>query len=98
VLAALGALAGCSAAPGAQPESTVTVAIAASKHPAEYEVQLHRSGGEFSASHRMRTGETRTYTVPVGWLTVRIPGLCVVPTPNTGSTTVRVDSRTCQLD
>ena len=97
LVAGLVGLGGCAPTSAPAPAATVTVAIAPAAHPARYEVHLHHTGGTFRETHTMTSGETRTYTVPVGWLTVRIPGLCVVPTPNTGSTVVHVDPRHCRI-
>lgn len=91
-------LAGCAGAgPAAERGTQVEVRIAASAHPVDYEVQLAQADGGFRTVHRMRTGQSRTFAVPAGWLTVRIPGLCVVPTPGAGPSVVEVDSRACRL-
>lgn len=96
LLIAASALAGCSGTP-AQPTTTVTVRIAPSAHPAAYEVLLHRTSGDYRAVHTMRSGERRTFAVPKGWLTVRIPGLCVVPTPGDRGTVIDVDAKACTI-
>ena len=99
-VAAVLPLTACATAPGAGAvgDARVVVRIAASSHPADYEVHLARADGGFAAVHRMRSGETRAFTVPTGWMTVRIPGLCVVPTPATGVSTVEVAPDDCTLD
>ena len=98
-VAAVGAaallLSGCTTAPA--PQTRIVVRVAASAHPAAYEVHLAQAEGSFRSMHRIRSGQTRTYAVPTGWVTVRIPGVCVVPAKNVGTTTVDVDSTDCTV-
>lgn len=89
-------LAGC-AAGGAEPQARVVVRIAPSAHPADYEVRVAQASGGFRTSSRMRSGETRTFRVPAGWLTVRVPGVCVLPAAASGTTTVRIGVDDCAL-
>lgn len=88
-------LTGCAAEPA--PQAHVIVRVAESAHPAAYEVHLAQAEGSFRSVHRIRSGQTRTYAIPTGWVTVRIPGVCVVPAKNHGTTTVDVDARDCTV-
>jgi hypothetical protein len=96
LVAAVLPLAACAAPP--QAEARVVVRIAGAAHPADYEVHLVRADGAFRTVQRMRSGETHEFSVPTGWLTVRIPGLCVVPTAATGTSTVDVRPNDCRVD
>ena len=95
--AAVAGLSGC-AAPGAgAADARVVVRIAPTATPVDYEVHVAQAHGDFRAVQRMRTGQTRTFDVPAGWVTVRIPGLCVVPAQNSGTAVVEVDRHACRL-
>ena len=101
VAAAVLPLSACASAAdpsGPARDARVVVRIEPSAQPADYEVHLARTGGGFRAVHTMRSGETRTFAVPKGWMTVRIPGVCVVPTPASGTSTVEVGPNDCTLD
>lgn len=78
-------------------DAHVVVRIADAARPSAYEVHLVKADGGFREQGRMRSGETRSFAVPSGWLTVRIPGVCVVPTPATGTTTVEVRPDDCRV-
>lgn len=90
-------LAGCASPGAAAPGARVVVRIAATATPVDYEVHVAQAGGDFRAVQRMRTGQTRTFAVPAGWVTVRIPGLCVVPSRTSGTAVVEVDRHDCRL-
>jgi hypothetical protein len=90
-------LAACAQA-GPAKDAEVVVRISPSAQAADYEVHLTRAGGDFSAVHTMRSGETRRFAVPKGWMTVRVAGVCVVPTPASGTSTVEVRPDDCTLD
>jgi hypothetical protein len=95
LVAAVLPLAACAPAP--RTDARVVVRIADAAHPADYEVHLVKADGGFREERSMRSGETRSFAVPSGWLTVRIPGLCVVPTPATGTTRVEVRPDDCRV-
>ena len=90
-------LSGCATGSAAAAQAHVVVHIAPSSHPADYEVRVAQADGGFRATSRMRSGQTRTFTVPPGWLTVRVPGVCVVPAAASGTTTVRIGVDACGL-
>jgi hypothetical protein len=96
VAAATLPLSACATAQAA--DAQVVVRIRAATHPADYEVHLAHAGGGFRTMERMRSGQTRTFAVPAGWTTVRIPGVCVVPTAAAGITTIEVRPNDCRLD
>lgn len=85
----------CSA--DAEPQARVVVRIAPSPHPQAYEVHLAQQRADYRSVFRMRSGQSRTVAVPKGWVTVRVAGLCVVPTPTTGTTTVEVRPDDCRV-
>ena len=91
-------LSACGAATASAPEARVVVRIQGSAEPADYEVHLAEAGGGYRSVHTMRSGETRAFRVPAGWMTVRIPGVCVVPTAASGTATVDVRPGSCTLD
>ncbi len=96
--AAAAGLSGCAAGAGSAAEARVVVRIAPTAVPADVEVHLAQAHGDFRAVQRMRTGQTRSFAVPAGWVTVRIPGLCVVPARNSGTAVVvEVDRHDCRL-
>lgn len=78
-------------------DARVVVRIADAARPTAYEVHLVQADGGFREQRSMRSGETRSFAVPSGWLTVRVPGLCVVPTPATGTTTIEVRPDDCRV-
>jgi hypothetical protein len=86
------------AATGPAKDASVVVRIESSPQPADYEVHLTRADGGFTAVHTMRSGETRRFAVPKGWMSVRVAGVCVVPTPASGTSTVDVRPNDCTLD
>jgi hypothetical protein len=88
-------LSACSAQPAAG--AHVVVRVAPSAHPEGYEVQLAAKDSGFSSTIHMRSGQTRRIAVPKGWVTVRVAGLCVVPTPASGTTTVDVRPNDCRI-
>ncbi len=88
-------LSGCAAAP--LPQAHVVVRIAPSAHPASYEVHLAQQRVDFRSRFVLRSGESRTVTVPKGWVTVRVAGVCVVPTTTSGTTTVEVRPDDCRV-
>lgn len=94
LLAAVGT-AGCSG-PAPAP-ARVVVRVAPSAHPVDLEVHLAQPTGAFRSVHRLRSGQTRSFAVPAGWTTVRVPGLCVVPARTTGTAVVEVDPDGCRL-
>ncbi|MFD1722845.1 hypothetical protein [Amnibacterium endophyticum] len=96
VAAASATLAGCAGAP-ATPTASVVVRVAPSAQPVDLEVQLSQAHGDYREVRRMRSGETRRFAVPAGWVTVRVPGLCVVPARNHGTAVVEVDRHDCRL-
>jgi hypothetical protein len=95
LVAAVLPLTACSAAP--RNEAHVVVQVAASAHPEAYDVHLAQARAGFRSAFRLRSGETRTIAVPAGWVTVRIAGLCIVPTPASGTTTVEVRPNRCRV-
>lgn len=95
LLAAALPLSGC--APAEAPHGRVVVRVEPSAHPEAYEVHLAQADAGFRSTFRLRSGEVRTTTVPKGWVTVRVAGLCVVPTPTTGTTTVEVRGDDCRV-
>jgi stringent starvation protein B len=88
-------LSACTAAP--VQEAHVVVRIAPSAHPESYEVHLAQQRVDFRSRFTLRSGETRTVTVPKGWVTVRVAGVCVVPTTMSGTTTVEVKPDDCRI-
>jgi hypothetical protein len=88
-------LSACSSAPDLA--ARVVVRVAPSAHPERYDVHLAQAKGDFRSTFRLESGQTRTVAVPVGWLTVRVAGLCVVPAPASGTTTVEVRSDDCRI-
>jgi hypothetical protein len=98
-LAALAAavlpLTACSSAPTT--EAHVVVHVAPSAHPEAYDVHLAQARAGFRSAFRLRSGESRTVAVPAGWVTVRVAGLCIVPTPASGTTTVEVRPNRCRV-
>lgn len=88
-------LTACSPAP--QQQAQVVVRVAPSAHPEHYDVHLAQPRAGFRSAFTLRSGETRTVAVPVGWVTVRVAGLCIVPTPASGTTTVQVGHRACRV-
>jgi hypothetical protein len=89
------ALSGCSSAPPR--EVHVVVRVAPSVHPAAYDVHLAQAKAGFRSEFELRSGQTKTVTVPAGWVTVRVAGLCVVPAPATATTTVEVRPDDCTV-
>lgn len=90
-------LSACAAGPAEPPPSHVVVRVAPRAEPVGVEVRLAQARGPFRAVHTMRPGETRSFAVPAGWVTVRVPGLCVVPTRNAHPTTVEVARDGCTV-
>jgi hypothetical protein len=84
-------LSACAATP--VPEARVVVRIAPSAHPESYDVHLAQQRVDFRSRFTLRSGQTRTVTVPKGWVTVRVAGVCVVPAATAGSTTMTVEVR-----
>ena len=95
LLAAALPLSGCAAAP--VPEAHVVVRIAPSAHPQTYEVHLAQARVDFRSRFTLRSGQTRTISVPKGWVTVRVAGVCVVPTTTASTTTVEVRPDDCRV-
>ena len=95
LLTAVLPLTACS--PASVPQAQVVVRIASSAHPQGYDVHLAQSKAGYRSQFRMRSGQTRTVSVPKGWVTVRIAGLCVVPAATTGTTTVEVRPNDCRI-
>jgi hypothetical protein len=97
LLSAVLPLTACTAAPA--PQARVVVRIAPSAHPEAYDVHLAQQRAGFRSSFRMRSGQTRTVSVPKGWVSVRIAGLCVVPTATStaGTTTIEVRPNDCRV-
>lgn len=95
LLTAVLPLTACSPAPVAQ--ARVVVHIEPSAHPQGYDVHLAQTKAGYRSQFRMRSGQTRTISVPKGWVTVRVAGLCVVPTATTGTTTVEVRPNDCRI-
>jgi hypothetical protein len=96
LVAAVLPLSACSAA--APPlDARIVVRVAASTHPQGYDVHLAQAKGRFRSAFRLRSGQSRTVAVPAGWLTVRVAGLCVVPAPASGTTTVDVRPNDCRI-
>ncbi|WP_375388926.1 hypothetical protein [uncultured Amnibacterium sp.] len=91
-------LTACASAAPPPREAEVVVRIEPSAQPAAYEVHLTKAGGDFRAVHTMRSGETRRFAVPKGWMTVRVAGVCVVPTAASGTSTIEVRPNDCRLD
>lgn len=89
-------LAGCAPA-GSAADARVVVRVAPSADPVDLEVRLAQASGDYRAVHRIRSGQTRVFPVPAGWVTVRIPGLCVVPARTGGTAVVEVDRNACRL-
>lgn len=78
--------------------SRLTVRVAPRADLGAVEVQLAQPHGGYRAVHRMRSGQTRSFAVPAGWVTVRVPGLCVVPTPTDAApATVEIGRRDCSI-
>ncbi|MGT2427059.1 hypothetical protein [Amnibacterium kyonggiense] len=88
-------LAGC--APAAAPHGRVVVRVEPTADPRGYEVHLAQADAGFRSTFRMRAGQTRSVDVPEGWVTVRVAGLCVLPAPTTGTTTVEVRTDDCRV-
>jgi hypothetical protein len=88
-------LSACSAAP--RTEAHIVVRVAPSAHPQGYDVHLAQARAGFRSAFRMRSGQTRTIAVPKGWVTVRVAGLCIVPTTASGTTTVDVRPDDCRV-
>ena len=99
LLAAVLPLSACAPAPGGGGgrEARVVVRVAATADPRGYEVHLAGARADFRTAFRVARGETRTVAVPEGWVTVRVAGLCVVPTTATGTTTVEVAADDCRV-
>ena len=98
LIAAALPLTACSAGPGAQAEQArVVVQVAPSAHPEAYDVHLAQARAGFRSVFTLRSGQTRTIAVPAGWVTVRVAGLGIVPTPASGTTTVRVERTACRV-
>lgn len=97
LLAAAAGLSGCATGSPDAAGAPLVVRIAPSAHPVDLEVHLAEAHGAYRETHRMRSGETRRFTAPSGWVTVRVPGLCVVPTRNSGTAVVEVDRDACRL-
>lgn len=95
LLSAVLPLSACSAAP--VPEARVVVRIAPSAQPQAYEVHLAQQRAGFRSHFRLRSGQTRTVSVPKGWVSVRIAGLCVVPAATAGTTTIEVRPNDCRV-
>lgn len=95
LIAAAVPLSACSSAP--RDEAHVVVRIAPAAHPEHYEVHLAQAKAGFRSEFRLRSGQTRTIAVPKGWVTVRIAGLCIVPTPASGTTTIDVRPNDCTI-
>lgn len=95
LMAAVLPLTACAAAP--RSEAHVVVRVLASPHPEAYDVHLAQTDAHFRSAFRMRSGQTRTIAVPAGWVTVRVAGLCIVPTTATGTTTVEVRPNRCRV-
>lgn len=88
--------AGCATGPSGA-DAEVVVRVAPSAHPVDLEVQLTGTSGGYREVRTMRSGETRRFAVPAGWVTVRVPGLCVVPARNHGTAVVEVGKKDCRL-
>ena len=101
LLSAVLPLTACTAAP--VPQARVVVRIdrdkASSLGITAYDVHLAQHCAGFRSSFRMRSGQTRTVSVPKGWVSVRIAGLCVVPaaTATAGTTTIEVRPNDCRV-
>lgn len=95
LIAAALPLTACSTAP--QEQARVVVKVAPSAHPEAYDVHLAQARAGFRSVFTLRSGQTRSIAVPAGWVTVRVAGLCVVPTPASGTTTVHVGSKHCRV-
>ena len=95
LIAAALPLTACSTAPTEQ--ARVVVQVAPSAHPEAYDVHLAQARAGFRSVFTLRSGQTRTIAVPAGWVTVRVAGLCVVPTPASGTTTVHVGRTACRV-
>jgi hypothetical protein len=96
LIAAVLPLTACSAPPPPD-DARVVVRVAPSAHPEAYEVHLAQARAGFRSAFRLVSGQTRTVTVPRGWVTVRVAGLCVVPAAASGTTTVEVRPDDCTL-
>lgn len=95
LLTAVLPLSACAAAP--VPEARVVVKVAPSSHPERYEVHLAQDRVDFRSRFTLRSGQSRTVQVPKGWVTVRVAGVCVVPTTTAGTTTVEVRPDDCRV-
>jgi hypothetical protein len=95
LIAAALPLSACTAPPAS--EAHVVVRVAASAHPQRYDVHLAQTQAGFRSAFRMRSGQTRTVVVPKGWVTVRVAGLCIVPTTASGTTTIDVRPNDCTV-
>lgn len=95
LLTAVLPLSACTAAP--VPAGRVVVRVAASAHPETYEVHLAQDRVDFRSRFTLRSGQSRTVDVPEGWVTVRVAGVCVLPTTNAGTTTVEVRPDDCRV-
>lgn len=95
VIAAAVPLSACSAAP--RNEAHVVVRIAPAAHPERYEVHLAQTKAGYRSEFHLRSGQTRTIAVPKGWVTVRVAGLCIVPTAASGTTTIDVRPNDCTI-
>lgn len=95
LLAAVLPLTAC--APAAETQAHVVVRIAPSAHPEAYEVHLAQTKVDFRSRFTLRSGQTRTVAVPKGWVTVRVAGVCVVPTTTAGTTVVEVRPDDCRV-
>jgi hypothetical protein len=95
LLTAVLPLSACAATP--VPQARVVVRIAPSTHPQGYEVHLAQQKAGFRSRFTLRSGQTRTVSVPQGWVTVRVAGVCVVPTATAGTTTVEVRPDDCRI-
>jgi hypothetical protein len=81
----------------ATPQARVVVEVAPSANPEAYEVHLAQARAGYRSTFSIRSGQSRTVAVPKGWVTVRVAGLCVVPTPTTGTTRVMVRPNDCRV-
>lgn len=95
VIAAAVPLSACSTAP--RDEANVVVRIAPAAHPEQYEVHLAQTKAGYRSEFHLRSGQTRTIAVPKGWVTVRVAGLCIVPTAASGTTTIDVRPNDCTI-
>lgn len=88
-------LTACSGAPATDARVVVKVAPSVAAGPLDVYLAQRRAG--FRSEFRMQPGQTRSVAVPKGWVTVRVAGLCVVPTPTAGTTTVVVRPNDCTV-